>query len=315
MVVRLDVQRRKVEPRDGVRPHLDGRGVEHIELAERDDGERSQRALGEEHVLDRATVPCAVCGHDEVVESLVEVRVCLAIDTRVDLQERDLHVGVERVREVEVDCDLVGDERVKRDVRVDVRHQRRNIQALEARADLRALESRDQRRERRAAPIVLDGNGNSVARLQELWTAFCPESGLIVTPLNAASKVTVPRSIPSWAGERTIESVSMWIPPAGLSDDSLKLLIVTPGRLLNALNEMSFLSDTPSEVVPKEVRRSLSVEIVQVNSSLWSRNVVKSVNLSLSVIVRRPLVCSEHPRSQSRKREEAQSGRCCYPAK
>ena len=86
------------------------------------------------------------------------------------------------------------------------------------------------------------------------------------------------------------ESVSMWIPPAGSSDGSLKLLIVTPGRLLNALNEISLLSFTPSKIAPIAVTRSASVEIVHVNSSLWSRNVANSVNWSSSVIFSLALV-------------------------
>ena len=41
MVVRLDVQRRQVQPRNRVRAQLDCRGVEHIKLPERDDDEGS----------------------------------------------------------------------------------------------------------------------------------------------------------------------------------------------------------------------------------------------------------------------------------
>ena len=68
------------------------------------------------------------------------------------------------------------------------------------------------------------------------------------------------------------------------------MLIVTPGRLLNALNEMSLLSFTPSNIVPSAVTRSASVEIVHVKSALWSKNVANSVNWSLSVILRVALV-------------------------
>ena len=70
------------------------------------------------------------------------------------------------------------------------------------------------------------------------------------------------------AGEGIMASVSMWIPPAGSSEGSWKLLIVTPGRPLKALNETSFESETLSNMVPRAVTRSLDVEIVQVKFDL-----------------------------------------------
>jgi hypothetical protein len=51
----------------------------------------------------------------------------------------------------------------------------------------------------------------------------------------------------------------MWIPPAGSSDGSWKLLIVTPGRPLKALKVTSLLRETPSKIVPMAVTRSLLV--------------------------------------------------------
>lgn len=75
------------------------------------------------------------------------------------------------------------------------------------------------------------------------------------------------------------ESVSMWIPPAGSSDGSWKLPIVTPGRPLKALKAMSLLRETPSKTVPRAVTRRFLVYIVQVKLGLCKRNVANAVNL------------------------------------
>ena len=92
------------------------------------------------------------------------------------------------------------------------------------------------------------------------------------------------------AGEGMVESVEMVMPPAGSSLGSSKLLIVTPGRPLNALSVTFFVSWTPSKMVPKAVTRRLFVEITQVNSSLCSKYVANVVNASSLVIVKWPLV-------------------------
>ena len=91
------------------------------------------------------------------------------------------------------------------------------------------------------------------------------EDGSIIVPrpeLNSdsspLSNVTVPRSIPSCAGEGIIESVSACILPAGSSDGSLQLAIVTSGRLLDALNEMSRSRLDLSEISLSAVRQSSS---------------------------------------------------------
>jgi len=73
----------------------------------------------------------------------------------------------------------------------------------------------------------------------------------------------------------------MWIPPAGSSDGSLKLLMVTPGRPLNALNETFLDNTTLSNVVPRALRRSFGVEIVHSKLGLCKRNVANEVNLAL----------------------------------
>lgn len=69
------------------------------------------------------------------------------------------------------------------------------------------------------------------------------------------------------------------MPPAGSSDGSWKLLIVTPGMLLNAFNVMVFFKDTLSNIVPRAVTRRLDVEMVQSKLGLWSKYVVNEVNL------------------------------------
>ena len=74
-------------------------------------------------------------------------------------------------------------------------------------------------------------------------------------------------------------SVSMCIPPAGSSDGRLKLLIETPGRLLNALNVTVLLRDTLSNIVPKAVMRSFCVDIVQSKLGLCKRKIANEVNL------------------------------------
>lgn len=88
----------------------------------------------------------------------------------------------------------------------------------------------------------------------------------------------VPMLIPNCAGDGISESISMCIPPFGSSEGSLKLDIVTPGSPLNALNEIFLLRDTPLNIVPSASRRSESVKIVHVNSSLCSRYVANTVN-------------------------------------
>lgn len=76
-----------------------------------------------------------------------------------------------------------------------------------------------------------------------------------------------------------LASVSIWIPPAGSSDGSTKLLIVTPGNPLNAAREMSLVSDTLLKMVPRASTCSLSVEMVHVNEGLCKRKTAKFVNL------------------------------------
>lgn len=70
------------------------------------------------------------------------------------------------------------------------------------------------------------------------------------------------------------------MPPAGSSLGSWKLLIVTPGRLLNAFSVICFDRETLSKIVPKAVTRTLSDEIVQVKLGLCNRNVANSVKLN-----------------------------------
>lgn len=61
------------------------------------------------------------------------------------------------------------------------------------------------------------------------------------------------------------------MPPSGSSDGSWKLLIVTPGKLLNAFNVIVFVKDTFSKIVPRAVTRRLDVEIVHSKLGLWSK--------------------------------------------
>lgn len=68
---------------------------------------------------------------------------------------------------------------------------------------------------------------------------------------------------PTYADEGIRLSVEIEIPPAGSSLGSWKLLIVTPGKLLNALNVTFFDKDTLSKMVPSAVKRNLFVDIVQ----------------------------------------------------
>jgi hypothetical protein len=75
-------------------------------------------------------------------------------------------------------------------------------------------------------------------------------------------------------------SVEIVMPPAGSSLGSLKLLIVTPGKPLKALNETTFDNETLSKMVPSAVRRNLLVEIVQSKLGLCNKKVAKSVKLS-----------------------------------
>ena len=81
------------------------------------------------------------------------------------------------------------------------------------------------------------------------------------------------------AGDGILASVSMWIPPAGSSDGSWKLLIVTPGSPLKALNVTTLDKETLSNIVPRAVSRSLGVDIVQSKLGLWSKKVANSVKL------------------------------------
>ena len=74
-------------------------------------------------------------------------------------------------------------------------------------------------------------------------------------------------------------SVSMCMPPAGSSDGRLKLLIETPGRLLNPLNAIVLLRDTLSNIVPKAVMLRFCVDKVHSKPGLCSRKVAKDVNL------------------------------------
>lgn len=76
-------------------------------------------------------------------------------------------------------------------------------------------------------------------------------------------------------------SVEIVMPPAGSSPGNLKLLIVTPGKPLKALNDITFDSETPSKMVPSAVRRNLSVEIVHSKLGLCSKKVAKSVKLPI----------------------------------
>jgi len=73
--------------------------------------------------------------------------------------------------------------------------------------------------------------------------------------------------------------VEIVIPPDGSSDGNWKLLIVTPGKLLKALNETVLERITLSKLAPRAVRRNLDVEIVHSKLGLWSKNVAKSVKL------------------------------------
>ena len=59
------------------------------------------------------------------------------------------------------------------------------------------------------------------------------------------------------------------------------MLIVTPGRLLKALNETFLLNVTPSKFVPRAVTRRFCVEIVHSKLGLCRRIVAKDVNLLL----------------------------------
>ena len=71
----------------------------------------------------------------------------------------------------------------------------------------------------------------------------------------------------------------MWIPPAGSSEGSWKLLMVTPGKPLKALNEIVFDKDTLSKIVPRAVSLNFDVDIVQSKLGLCNKNVANSVKL------------------------------------
>lgn len=73
------------------------------------------------------------------------------------------------------------------------------------------------------------------------------------------------------------------MPPAGSSDGSWKLLIMTPGMPLNAFSVMTLESEILSKIVPRAVTRSLEVDIVQSKLGLWSKKVANSVKLEIAV--------------------------------
>lgn len=79
------------------------------------------------------------------------------------------------------------------------------------------------------------------------------------------------------------ESVEMVIPPAGSSEGSWKLLIVTPGRPLNAFKVITFDRETPLKIVPRAVTLRDEVEIVQSKLGLCSKYVANEVNLALLI--------------------------------
>ena len=55
--------------------------------------------------------------------------------------------------------------------------------------------------------------------------------------------------------------------------------MVTPGRLLNAFNEMVFLKVILSKIVPKAVNLSFEVDIVHSKLGLCNKYVAYAVNL------------------------------------
>jgi len=73
------------------------------------------------------------------------------------------------------------------------------------------------------------------------------------------------------AEEGMTESVEMVIPPAGSSEGSWKLLIVMPGRPLNAFKVIVFDIETPLKMVPRAVSLREEVEIVQAKLGLCSK--------------------------------------------
>jgi hypothetical protein len=77
------------------------------------------------------------------------------------------------------------------------------------------------------------------------------------------------------------ESVEMVIPPAGSSEGSWKLLIVTPGSPLNAFKVIVLDNETPLKIVPRAVTLREEVEIVQSKLGLCSKYVANKVNLIL----------------------------------
>lgn len=105
-------------------------------------------------------------------------------------------------------------------------------------------------------------------------------------------------------------SVEIVMPPAGSSPGSLKLLIVTPGRPLNALKETSFVNDTPSKLIPSAVTRSLSVEMVHPKVGLCNKKVAKSEKLLVAqgVIKMDDIVADSNLRSKIRYGQMALSG-------
>lgn len=64
------------------------------------------------------------------------------------------------------------------------------------------------------------------------------------------------------AGDGISEMVSNSMPPSLVLLVRSKSLIVTPGRLLNALREIFLLKFTPSKFVPSAVTRRLDVDMV-----------------------------------------------------
>jgi len=73
------------------------------------------------------------------------------------------------------------------------------------------------------------------------------------------------------AGEGIKESVLIVIPPAGSSDGNWKLEMVTPGRLLNAFNEIVLFKVMLSKIVPKAVNLNFEVDIVHSKLGLCNK--------------------------------------------
>lgn len=87
-----------------------------------------------------------------------------------------------------------------------------------------------------------------------------PEMGPTSWPWNAAMNDTVPRSMPRFEGEGMVDCVSRRI-EVPESPGKLGLTIATPGRPLNAVNEMSLESWTSLKIVPSAETRTVGVVI------------------------------------------------------